>query len=298
MLEKNNFENIRFHNDYPINLTSTCLPETFPEHWHNYAEMIISLQEGIRYSINNTVFTLNTHDILLIHPGELHSLVYNPPGTPSYLLIQFDYSLLLYMTEFKKHQYWLQKFRYFPNGENSTLTDTIVTCAHEMFATDASDLPFKDTRICCKLYEMFIAIGEYVTSEQFIHFLDNHYSSVKSTATKGTHQSEITQKMIDVCSYLSQNCTENISLDDAADYAGFSRYHFSRLFKEKAGMTFSDYLAQVRVDHAKRLLATTDLSIAEVAAAIGYQEANSFSRLFKTRTGKSPSDYRAAQRQR
>ena len=298
MLEKNNFENIRFHNDYPINLTSTCLPETFPEHWHNYAEMIISLQEGIRYSINNTVFTLNTHDILLIHPGELHSLVYNPPGTPSYLLIQFDYSLLLYMTEFKKHQYWLQKFRYFPNGENSALTDTIVTCAHEMFATDASDLPFKDTRICCKLYEMFIAIGEYVTSEQFIHFLDNHYSSVKSTATKGTHQSEITQKMIDVCSYLSQNCTENISLDDAADYAGFSRYHFSRLFKEKAGMTFSDYLAQVRVDHAKRLLATTDLSIAEVAAAIGYQEANSFSRLFKTRTGKSPSDYRAAQRQR
>ena len=174
MLEKNNFENIRFHNDYPINLTSTCLPETFPEHWHNYAEMIISLQEGIRYSINNTVFTLNTHDILLIHPGELHSLVYNPPGTPSYLLIQFDYSLLLYMTEFKKHQYWLQKFRYFPNGENSALTDTIVTCAHEMFATDASDLPFKDTRICCKLYEMFIAIGEYVTSEQFIHFLDNH----------------------------------------------------------------------------------------------------------------------------
>ena len=226
MLEKNNFENIRFHNDYPINLTSTCLPETFPEHWHNYAEMIISLQEGIRYSINNTVFTLNTHDILLIHPGELHSLVYNPPGTPSYLLIQFDYSLLLYMTEFKKHQYWLQKFRYFPNGENSALTDTIVACAHEMFATDASDLPFKDTRICCKLYEMFIAIGEYVTSEQFIHFLDNHYSSVKSTATKGTHQSEITQKMIDVCSYLSQNCTENISLDDAADYAGFSRYHF------------------------------------------------------------------------
>ena len=100
--------------------------------------------------------------------------------------------------------------------------------------------------------------------------------------------------MIDVCSYLSQNCTENISLDDAADYAGFSRYHFSRLFKEKIGMTFSDYLASCRVERARQLLATTDLSISEVANASGYQEANSFSRLFKTRTGQSPSEYRAS----
>ena len=293
MLEKNNFENIRFHNDYPINLTSTCLPETFPEHWHNYAEMIISLQEGIRYSINNTVFTLNTHDILLIHPGELHSLVYNPPGTPSYLLIQFDYSLLLYMTEFKKHQYWLQKFRYFPNGENSALTDTIVTCAHEMFATDASDLPFKDTRICCKLYEMFIAIGEYVTSEQFIHFLDNHYSSVKSTATKGTHQSEITQKMIDVCSYLSQNCTENISLDDAADYAGFSRYHFSRLFKEFTGLSYVEFITKERLNRAFELLANATLSITDVALMSGFASISTFNRCFLKYRKDTPSSFRA-----
>ena len=98
--------------------------------------------------------------------------------------------------------------------------------------------------------------------------------------------------------YVSEHFHEALLLSDVAQSLYLSTAYFSRLFKEKAGMTFSDYLAQVRVDHAKRLLATTDLSIAEVAAAIGYQEANSFSRLFKTRTGKSPSDYRAAQRQR
>ena len=56
----------------------------------------------------------------------------------------------------------------------------------------------------------------------------------------------------------------------------------------------ADYLASCRVERARQLLATTDLSISEVANAIGYQEANSFSRLFKTRTGQSPSEYRAS----
>ncbi len=98
--------------------------------------------------------------------------------------------------------------------------------------------------------------------------------------------------------YVSEHFHEALLLSDVAQSLYLSTAYFSRLFKEKAGMTFSDYLAQVRIDHARRLLATTDLSIAEVAAAIGYQEANSFSRLFKTRTGVSPSDYRAAQHQR
>lgn len=294
MLFKNNFEDIRFQNDYPINLTSTYLPETFPEHWHNYAELIISKQEGIRYSINNTVFTLNEHDILLIHPGELHSLIYNPPKDPSYLLIQFDYSLLLSMTEFKKHIYWFQKFHYFQNGENPKLTEEIIKCAEEMFAIDKADPSFKDARICCKLYEMFIAIGEYVTSDQFIHFVDTTAPAIIPSGTKkSTHQSEITQKMIDVCSYLSQNCTEDISLDDAAEYAGFSRYHFSRLFKEFTGLSYVEFITEERLRRACELLASNTLSITDVALMSGFSSISTFNRCFLKYRKDTPSSFRA-----
>lgn len=96
--------------------------------------------------------------------------------------------------------------------------------------------------------------------------------------------------------YVAQHFHEPLLLSDVAKRLYLSTAYFSRLFKEKAGMTFSDYLANCRIDHARQLLATTDLSISEVASAIGYQEANSFSRLFKARTGQSPSEYRAAQR--
>lgn len=96
--------------------------------------------------------------------------------------------------------------------------------------------------------------------------------------------------------YIADHFHESIQLSEVAKKLYLSTAYFSRLFKEKTGMTFSDYLANCRVERARQLLATTDLSIAEVSAAIGYQEANSFSRLFKARTGQSPSDYRASQR--
>ena len=140
---------------------------------------------------------------------------------------------------------------------------------------------------------MFIAIGEYVTSEQFIHFLDNHYSSVKSTATKGTHQSEITQKMIDVCSYLSQNCTENISLDDAADYAGFAPLSFfSRLFKEFTGLSMWNSYKR-RLNRACELLANATLSITDVALMSGFASISTFNRCFLKYRKDTPSSFRA-----
>ena len=99
--------------------------------------------------------------------------------------------------------------------------------------------------------------------------------------------------MAEAKQYISAHLHEPLQLSDIARRLYLSTAYFSRLFKEKTGMTFSEYLAGCRVERARQLLATTDLSVSEVAAAIGYQEANSFSRLFKARTGQTPSDYRA-----
>lgn len=95
--------------------------------------------------------------------------------------------------------------------------------------------------------------------------------------------------------YIAAHYHEPLQLSEVAKKLYLSTAYFSRLFKEKTGVTFSDYLANCRIDRARQLLATTDLSISEISAAIGYQEANSFSRLFKARTGQSPSDYRTSQ---
>lgn len=73
--------------------------------------------------------------------------------------------------------------------------------------------------------------------------------------------------------YINEHFHEPLQMSEVAGKLYLSTAYFSRLFKEKIGMTFSDYLASCRVERARQLLATTDLSISKVANAIGYQEA-------------------------
>ena len=84
----------------------------------------------------------------------------------------------------------------------------------------------------------------------------------------------------------------DLSLGLVAGVVRISPNHLSTVFKEKAGVGFTEYLTEVRIRQAKQLLATTNLRASEVAARVGYQNFNYFSMLFKRMTGVSPSRFR------
>ena len=101
------------------------------------------------------------------------------------------------------------------------------------------------------------------------------------------------QKITQIQSYLRSHLAEDLSLTDVAALFFLNPAYLSRLFKAKTGMTFSDYLAELRISCAKDLLNNTSNSILVIAQSVGYQEANSFSRLFKKHTGVSPQKFRS-----
>ena len=84
----------------------------------------------------------------------------------------------------------------------------------------------------------------------------------------------------------------DLSLSSVADAVALSPNHLSTLFKSKIGVGFSEYLTEVRLRQAKRLLITSDLRVSEVAERVGYQNMEYFSMLFKKNTGQTPSQYR------
>lgn len=93
--------------------------------------------------------------------------------------------------------------------------------------------------------------------------------------------------------YIKENYPQEISLNLLADLVHFNQAYLSRLFKQKAGLSFTDYLARVRLQEAKRLLSTTDQTIEEIAAAVGFKNNSYFTSVFKKREGINPSEFRS-----
>lgn len=92
--------------------------------------------------------------------------------------------------------------------------------------------------------------------------------------------------------FIDEQYMKGITLEDAADHANLSPYHFSKIFKENYGVTFIDYLTDIRIEHAKREILQTNKSLKEICFSCGYKDPNYFSRVFKKKTGFSPTDFR------
>ena len=94
--------------------------------------------------------------------------------------------------------------------------------------------------------------------------------------------------------YIQEHYGERISLDEAARVVNASTRHFCKVFKTVTGITFTDYLARVRVEQAKLLLGNPHLRVSEIAFETGFESISQFNRSFKRITGHSPTQFREA----
>jgi AraC-like DNA-binding protein len=90
--------------------------------------------------------------------------------------------------------------------------------------------------------------------------------------------------------YIDENFASNIDLDNIADEACFSKFHFSRLFRSIYGLTPHQYLTKVRVDRAKDFL-DKGLPVKAVCFAVGFDSITSFTGLFRRRVGVTPAAF-------
>ncbi len=92
--------------------------------------------------------------------------------------------------------------------------------------------------------------------------------------------------------YVEQNIDKKITLEDLAEFVGYSVYHFSRLFKREVGLPPYEYIIRFRLDLAKHFLITTQKNVKDIAKECGYQNEINFYNIFKKNVGMSPKQFR------
>ena len=102
------------------------------------------------------------------------------------------------------------------------------------------------------------------------------------------------QEILDFC---ENNYVTDISISSVAAALHRSRSYISHIFSNKININFRDYINSLRLNMAKNLLATGDLSITEVASKCGFSTIRTFNRAFRKLYGVSPTEFRNTKRQ-
>ncbi|MDQ8735382.1 AraC family transcriptional regulator [Paenibacillus sp. LHD-38] len=141
------------------------------------------------------------------------------------------------------------------------------------------------------MYREFLKKGpryEYLMMGQLIQVL----AMLQRYECDGSLVSTPTNNMDDAIQYINDHFAANLTVQQVAERSFISPSHFQRLFKKTSGVTFMQYLQNIRVQRCCELLKSTEISIQEAANQVGYQDMKFFHALFRKKTGITPREYR------
>lgn len=127
-----------------------------------------------------------------------------------------------------------------------------------------------------------------------VYLLRQHINVQRSDEIELSRIGIVDRRLRRALEFMHDNCGRELSLAEIAEAAYLSEFHFARLFKKITGSTPHAYLAGLRLERARRLLAETDLSIGEIGARVGYTSQSHFTKVFRAATGLTPKAFREA----
>ncbi|MCF0134546.1 MAG: helix-turn-helix domain-containing protein [Blautia sp.] len=262
-----------------IKLYDNVETDCYPMHWHSSMEIIYPLENSYEVIINNTRYKLTPKDLLFIWPGTTHELIAPPTGRR--IIFQAELSLLKDMKDMNTILS-LTGDCFVSNARNhSSFHNELASKFTRLVEEYNNGQMFSETTIYSALLDMIATIGRFYMNQKLMD----------STSNQQIYYQNV-DKILQCCEYINAHFTENLTLDQIADMANFSKFHFSRLFKEVTSVSFYKYVSQKRISHAETLLSDPRISVTQVAIQSGFSTPIAFTRMFKLMKGCSPRDFR------
>lgn len=239
------------------------------KHYHNFFEIYYMKSGDCNYFIDNKIYSIKPHDIVIIPSGIIHNTTYTNTSYER-ILIEFskDYISPLLIPGL---QIYFDNHIYRPSYSEK-IEELILKMQEEYKKSDL----FSDELIRGYMTEFF----SYIIRNKSEYTPDNE--EIK----------KINVIIEEITNYINKNFNNDITLEKISDMAGFSKYHFSKFFKKHTGFGYKEYLLIIRLKEAKRLLIKTNKTVCDIAFLCGFNDSNYFSTVFKEKNGYSPLEYK------
>ena len=257
--------------------------EGYPVHFHhgNFFEFIIPLTGDYKVSVEEKIYDLRERDILIIPPGMLHGMLpTKEPGGRIIFMVNMDFMYLYenYSDIMSFHAPVLC-IREAGGCHHQDLYKLVMKMRSEYY----HDNPFRDTYIYSLILQIFVTLSR-----------SGLYEAGGKAKRENTKKKET---FLLVQEYMKLHLQEGLGLEETAERFGFSKCHFSRLFKENLQMNFNEYLSALRMEQAERLLIQNSyLTVQETGYRCGYKSYSAFVKAFKESYGCTPTEYKRKNR--
>ena len=251
-----------------------------PIHRHEFIEIIYTLSGTGVHIIDGVSYSVKRGDVLFINYGSTHSffsdegmeyanISFSPETVGDSLITPENAFALLSLTAFNEMR-----------GDNDSGKISF-------FGNEMAEIEGIIQSMLNEMQHKNVYYGAVMQS--YMNILIVKMLRKVTLAPLGETEGTLWQEL---SNYIDKNLESKLTLEALAKKCFYNPSYFSRIFKDKFGVSFKEYVGRRRVDYARRLLVETKLTVDEIAAMAGFADRSNFYQQFSKYTGSTPSDYR------
>lgn len=281
-----NYQEKKSHGNlsFPYTTYLCTIPLDFssvPLHWHEEMEIIYVKKGWGKVTVDLQQYQVSEGTLVLILPGQLHSIAQFENNSMEYENIIFHPDILLS----RKTDDCSDVF-FGPLFSGRISLPSCITPETAGYGKLAACVDEADE--ICKSYPKAY---QFAIKSQLFSFFYILFSGSTNTGRMPKRGRSL-DKMKQIIKYIECNYMEKITIAHISGEIGVSPSHFMKYFKNTMGTSFTSYLNEYRLTMASRMLLSSDCSVLTVAENVGFENLSYFNRLFKKRFGTTPSNYR------
>ena len=251
---------------------------TQAHHYHNWYEIFIVTNGSCEFSVYDKFYKIKEGTAMLLQPGVFH--YYTSISGCEYVVFEVTAGYINRYFSSEASEILLNCF----NSQTISLTE------NELFeCIRFSEIAGRENT--SSLSDEFLAIAAVLN-------ILNHASDQTASTSANPQRKNAAQKLNYITNYISNNFREIDSVAELAKKCYISKSHMCRIFKEQLGVSVSSYINNVKINTARELLISGNMTILEIAVESGFNSTQYFHKIFKAQFGCSPNEFRSMNRKK